>query len=150
MKIDPFDEAVYRRKSALNYLNRANNAFKNKDLPGCILFSQLTVENAAKAVISIFKLPSWSHDPSSEIKDVLKEYAMEISKKNSKLIDMLSELAETSHLLAPEHGRATYGEPEKRLTPEDIYVLKDAEKTLEEAKKSIGIMEEFLNHWKTK
>ncbi len=100
MKIDPFDEAVYRRKLALNYLNRANNAFKNKDLPGCILFSQLTVENATK--------------------------------------------------LAPEYGRAAYGEPEKRLTPEDIHVLKDAEKALEEAKKSIRVMEEFLNHWEIK
>ena len=45
-----------------------------------------------------------------------------------------------AELLAPERGRATYGEPARGLTPWEIYGREDAEEALEHARRALELM----------
>jgi len=51
--------------------------------------------------------------------------------------ELALELADIAETLAPEHGRVTYGEPLRGLTPWEIYSREDAEKTLNYARKAL-------------
>jgi len=80
--------------------------------------AQLCIENAAKAVISCFQIPSWSHNPSDELHEVIAENRSKILHfADSALIQRLEALAEAAHLVAPEHGRASYGDIRARIPP---------------------------------
>ncbi|MFP3304700.1 MAG: HEPN domain-containing protein [Vulcanisaeta sp.] len=117
---DPMDEVRYRYKLAINYLRDANEAFNRGDWRGTVANAQLSAENAAKAVIAVYRVPSWSHDPSGELQELVDRMPRELA-------DLVIELANIAKRLAPEHGRSTYGEPSMGLTPWDIYTQGDAE-----------------------
>ena len=134
---DPMDEVMYRYKLAINYLRDANEAFNRGDWRGTVANAQLSAENAAKAVIAVYRVPSWSHDPSGELQELVDRMPRELA-------DLVIELANIAKRLAPEHGRSTYGEPSMGLTPWDIYTQGDAENALGMAKKAVEIMKAIL------
>jgi len=134
---DPMDEVRYRYKLAINYLRDANEAFNRGDWRGTVANAQLSAENAAKAVIAVYRVPSWSHDPSGELQELVDRMPRELA-------DLVIELANIAKRLAPEHGRSTYGEPSMGLTPWDIYTQGDAENALGMAKKAVEIMKAIL------
>ena len=134
---DPMDEIRYRYKLAINYLRDANEAFNRGDWRGTVANAQLSAENAAKAVIAVYRVPSWSHDPSGELQELVDRMPRELA-------DLVIELANIAKRLAPEHGRSTYGEPSMGLTPWDIYTQGDAENALGMAKKAVEIMKAIL------
>jgi len=134
---DPMDEVRYRYKLAINYLRDANEAFNRGDWRGTVANAQLSAENAAKAVIAVYRVPSWSHDPSGELQELVDRMPRELA-------DLVIELANIAKRLAPEHGRSTYGEPSMGLTPWDIYTQGDAENALGMAKRAIEIMKAIL------
>lgn len=130
MRIDPASEISYRLRLAELYLRDAEDAFKRRDFRAVVASSQLSAENAAKAVIAVFRVPSWSHDPSPELRE-LRDQVPEAVRA------LLDELADVTEELAPEHGRSTYGEPTRGLTPWDIYGEGDARRALERARKAL-------------
>jgi HEPN domain-containing protein len=134
---DPMDEVRYRYKLAINYLRDANEAFNRGDWRGTVANAQLSAENAAKAVIAVYRVPSWSHDPSGELQELVDRMPRELA-------DLVIELANIAKRLAPEHGRSTYGEPSMGLTPWDIYTQGDAENALSMAKRAVEIMKAIL------
>ncbi|MFP3237166.1 MAG: HEPN domain-containing protein [Vulcanisaeta sp.] len=134
---DPMDEVRYRYKLAINYLRDANEAFNRGDWRGTVANAQLSAENAAKAVITVYRVPSWSHDPSGELQELVDRMPRELA-------DLVIELANIAKRLAPEHGRSTYGEPSMGLTPWDIYTQGDAENALGMAKRAVEIMKAIL------
>jgi HEPN domain-containing protein len=134
---DPMDEVRYRYKLAINYLRDANEAFNRGDWRGTVANAQLSAENAAKAVIAVYRVPSWSHDPSGELQELVDRMPRELA-------DLVIELANIAKRLAPEHGRSTYGEPSMGLTPWDIYTQGDAENALGMAKRAVEIMKAIL------
>ncbi len=134
---DPMDEVRYRYKLAINYLRDANEAFNRGDWRGTVANAQLSAENAAKAVIAVYRVPSWSHDPSGELQELVDRMPRELA-------DLVIELANIAKRLAPEHGRSTYGEPSMGLTPWDIYTQGDAENALGMAKRAVEIMKTIL------
>jgi len=69
-KFNPLSEVEYRARLAERYLTDAEDAFKRGDFRGTVASSQLAVENAAKAVVAVYRVPSWSHDPSHELREV--------------------------------------------------------------------------------
>lgn len=99
---------------------------------------QLAIENFAKAVIAVFEVPTWSHDPSNQLNSLLNRLP-----KNG--TDEVRELANLAREIAPEHGRSTYGEPSSGLVPSDIYKEKHALNALENSRKARRITERILN-----
>jgi HEPN domain-containing protein len=127
----------YRLKLCLRYLERAEKFLRTGDYKESAEASQLSAENAAKAVIALKRLPSWSHDPSGELLEVAEELPEE---KRA----MARELAEIAHELAPEHGIATYGRPVEGLTPWDIYDKERALEMLRKARRAVELARQIL------
>ena len=138
MRINPMGEVSYRLRLAELYLGDAENAYKDGDYRRVVASSQLSAENAAKAIIAFFRIPSWSHDPSHELRELLGN----ISENVRQLAVELADIVET---LAPEHGRATYGEPSRGLTPWDIYSREDAERALDYARRALRYARRVLD-----
>jgi HEPN domain-containing protein len=131
-KLDPESEVNYRVRLAQRYLLDAEDAYKRGDYRGVVASSQLVAENAAKAVIAVYRVPSWTHDPSHELLELTTQMPRELE-------PLVLELAEIARSLAPEHGRAVYGEPSRGLTPWDIYSREDAESALNRARKALEL-----------
>ena len=131
LKFDPSSELMFRIRLAQEYLREAEEAFSRGDWRTAVASSQLSAENSAKAVIAYFRVPSWSHDPSPELMDVIGSIPGDVR-------NLVEELAEVVRRLAPEHGRSTYGEPLRGLTPWDIYSAVEAEEALDMARKALG------------
>jgi len=137
LKLNPRGEVLYRIRLAAMYLRDAEEAAKRKDYRGAVASSQLCAENAAKAVVALFRVPSWSHDPSHELLEVAQHLEPELRER-------AGELADIARRLAPEHGRATYGEPTRGLTPWDIYSEEDASEALSMARRALRLSREIL------
>jgi len=137
MEIDPREEVLYRLKLAIEHLESAAKRFGVEDWAGVVQASQLSVENAAKAVIAHFHVPSWTHDPSGELREISEELPAALRSE----IEKLAEIAST---LAPEHGRASYGLPAERITPGRLYDRERAERSLELARKALSISRRIL------
>jgi len=133
LRFNPRREVEYRAQLAHEYLEDAENGLRANDFKNCVQNSQLATENAARAVVATRRTPSWGHDPSPELLEVGKELD---SKQEAKA----KRLAELSSQLAPEHGRASYGEPERFVTPRMLYDLEAAEKAIAIAREAIAIM----------
>ena len=98
----------------------------------------MAVENFAKTVIAVFEIPTWSHDPSNQLNDL-------VEKLPSDVMDDVRELAKLARELAPEHGRTSYGEPTAGITPGEIYGRDSASDALEKSRKARKIAEKILN-----
>lgn len=142
------EEAKYRLTLAQGYLKRAEEASKHGDHLAVISNSQLSVENSAKAVISCFRIPSWSHDPSNELLEVTESNRDKIEKRTGiNVYHALSTLASYSSNLAPEHGRMSYGDPSLRIPPWDLANAKRAKEALSYARESVEIAKKFIEGW---
>jgi HEPN domain-containing protein len=130
LRFNPRREVEYRIELATRFLEEAEKAWSSGDWRRVVESSQLASENAAKSVIAIYRIPSWSHDPYEE----LVEISLDLNPKYRKPI---SRLAEIAHELAPEHGRVIYGEPGRGVTPWDLYSREDAENALDKAREAV-------------
>ena len=128
---------AYRRKLTENYLKEAEESFSRGDHRHTVESSQLVAENAAKAIIAFHRIPSWSHDPSMELLELLAQLPKGLRGKAERL-------AEIVHKLAPEHGRVTYGEPTRGVTPWELYGKNDAEEALGLARECMKLLEKIL------
>ncbi|MEM3727406.1 MAG: DNA-binding protein [Candidatus Bathyarchaeia archaeon] len=98
----------------------------------------LAIENFAKAVIAIFEVPTWGHDPSNQLNKLVEKLSNDIADNARKLAILAKETA-------PEHGRSTYGEPTAGLLPSDIYMENHALNALEKAKEAEEIVKKIFN-----
>lgn len=137
MTLNPLTEVRYRYRLAIEHLERAERLFALGDWAGTVSASQLAVENFAKAVIAVFEVPTWSHDPSGQLRSLIGRLPTEAA-------DDVRELADMAEELAPEHGRSSYGEPTIGLLPSDIYREPHAHDALEKARKAKVIADKVL------
>jgi len=137
LRFNPSREVEYRMQIARKYLEDAEERLRSNDFKGCVQYSQLAAENAAKAVVATRRTPSWGHDPSSELLEVARELTAEHEGRAARL-------AEISSQLAPEHGRTTYGEPERFVTPWALYHLQAAERAIALAREAVAIMNQIV------
>jgi len=138
MKFNPAREVEYLVKLAREYLEDAENGFNANDHKGCVQYSQLAAENSAKAVIATRRGPSWGHDPSSELLEIASDLGPDLDQRAKRL-------AELSSLLAPEHGRTTYGEPDQFKTPRMLYDPDSARRAIAIAREALEIMNRILS-----
>ena len=141
MIIDPINEVKYRFRLAERYLEEAKRAYRRGDYREAVSCSQLAAENSAKSIVALFRVPSWSHDPSDELLSLVGELPESVSR-------MAAEIAGIARSLASEHGRAVYGEPSRGLTPWEIYRKEDAKKALEQAKRAFENSSRILSELK--
>ena len=132
LELDPGEEVAYRVTLAREHLDRAKRRFGIEDWAGVVEAAQLSAENAAKAVIAHFHVPSWSHDPSRELQELIPQLPPTLAVRARKLATIARELA-------PEHGIATYGVPQERLTPAQLYSREKAAKALKLAEEALEI-----------
>jgi len=59
----------------------------------------------------------------------------------------LKDLAGKVHVIAPDHGRSTYGDLERRNQPWQIYSEEDATKGLNCAEDACKITNDFVQAW---
>lgn len=137
MSLNPRSEARYRNRLAVDHLRRAESLFSVRDWAGAVSTSQLAVENFAKAVIALFEVPTWGHDPSSQLNYLTDRMPSEVRGAVKDLSLLASEIA-------PEHGRASYGEPTAGLTPNEIYREEHASDALDKARKARKISAQIL------
>lgn len=137
MSFNPIGEVRYRYRLAVEQLERAERLFSLGDWVGTVSNSQLAVENFSKAVIAVFDVPTWSHDPSNQLNGLIGRLPRDV-------VEDAEELAALAGELAPEHGRSSYGEPSAGLTPSDIYGEDHASDALEKGRKARGIAESVL------
>ncbi|MEM1983859.1 MAG: DNA-binding protein [Candidatus Korarchaeum sp.] len=88
-------------------------------------------------MISHFHIPSWSHDPSRELRGLLERIPEDLRSSAERLADI-------SETPAPEHGRASYGAPGERLTPRQLYDMRKARSSLEAAREAFEISRRIL------
>ena len=143
MRFDPSSEAEFRQRLAKEFLDDAEGRLQAGDFRGCVQFSQLAAENAAKAVIATKRTPSWAHDPSPELLAISGDF-------DASLGQGIARLAEIATTLAPEHGRTTYGEPERFATPKSLYDIDAARRDLDLAKEAFELMKTLLEEGNTK
>lgn len=141
MKIDPFSEVKYRFKLSIEYLKKAEKFLKSGDYKESVEASQLSAENAAKAIVALKRIPSWSHDPFDELLEV----ALELPDNKNILA---KELANLAHELAPEHGITTYGKPAEGIMPWEIYDKTKAQEAFNKAKRANELMNLILRDLK--
>lgn len=142
------EEAEYRLSLAESNLRDSKKFLGDKLYRWAVLSAQLSVENSAKAVISCFRIPSWLHDPSVELEDVLRDWKDDISRRfEENIVEALKRLAEAASELAPEHGRATYGIIERRVLPSEIYGEPEAQRAVCRAEEGCKTADRFVKKW---
>jgi len=137
MSLNPLNEIRFRHRLAAEHLERAERLFSLRDWVGSVSACQLAVENFAKAVIGVFEVPTWSHDPSNQLRGLIRMMPSDMAGE-------ITELAAFVREMAPEHGRSSYGEPGAGLLPSDIYGEEHASKVLEKARKAKRMTEKIL------
>jgi HEPN domain-containing protein len=138
MSLNPLTESKYRRRLALEHLERAERLLSLKDWVGTVSSSQLAIENFAKSLIALFEVPTWSHDPSNQLNNLIAKMPNEVAGDIKHLVSLVLKMA-------PEHGRSSYGEPAAGLVPTDIYREEHAKDALRDAKRAQAITEKLLN-----
>lgn len=137
MSLNPLAEVEYRYRLAKEHLDRASKLFSLKDWVGTVMSSQLAVENFAKAVIALFEVPTWGHDPSNQLMSL-------IGRVHESLAGDVEELSAMAERLAPEHGKTSYGEPSTGSTPSELYGEQHASDAYREAEKAKLIADKIL------
>jgi HEPN domain-containing protein len=127
MSLNPLNEIRYRHGLAMDHLKRAEISFSAGDWVGTVSASQLAIENFAKAVIATMEVPTWGHDPSNQLRNL-------VGRLPGILQGEIRELSSLAQEMAPEHGRSAYGEPTSGLLPGDIYKEHHASTALMKAK----------------
>ena len=144
------EEAEYRLSLAESSLRDSRKFREDKLYHWSVLSAQLSVENSAKAVISCFRTPSWVHDPSTELEDIINEQKEKIAGKvGEHVVARLKTLSDAAAELAPERGKATYGLIERRVPPSDIYDQTSATRALDLAEQSYETAQRFVKEWFT-
>ena len=139
-------EAKRRMMDAEDCLRTAQELFLAKLYRGCVQNSQSCVELCAKAVISIFSEPDWTHDPGRQLQAILKSHKAEFDKVVS---EELIRLAQNATELAPWHGKTTYGEEmQGEFVPAvELCTEEKAEWALGKAKIAFDVANKFLTRW---
>lgn len=98
--MDTREEAFRLLREAEEDLGRATRYADFQDWVTVVLYAQLATEKAAKAVIACFEAFEWTHDPSDQLRRLV---------RRGLLPETFLEVASDVRKAAPWHGRSTYG-----------------------------------------
>lgn len=137
------EDAEYRLRLAEGFLKEAENLYRLSIWRASVGSSQLSVENSAKAVMSLFRPVVRAHDLAEALLD-LEEYMNTEEEREA-----LERLAECTRLLGlREHILVDYGDEVTHTTPWEIYNEERARRSLKIAEKAFNIASEILGRFK--
>lgn len=136
------EDAEYRLNISSGFLKEAEEDFRQKRWRSCVGNSQMSLENAGKAVISLFKPVEKTHEPIRQIKELIERGLLNESDCPEISFD---ELVETfSALGEEEHFRSDYGDEAKKILPWDIYDEDFATKSIVAARGGFGLAKKIF------
>lgn len=134
-------EAQYRLNLARGYVEEARQLADQQLGRASVSSSQLAVENAAKAVLALFKPVVKAHDLSDLLLNLIDE--QKLDDEDALRIEQLALCA--SRLGFKEHILTDYGDELTFTLPWEIYTQERAESALEIATGALAIAEAFLS-----
>lgn len=136
-------EYEYWLKLAEEHLEEAIKALDGGALVAAAYEAQLSIENSAKAVIGLFKPPTWIHNPAPELRQIIKQHG-DLLKKVRSLEAKLNTLATLTDEAAPHHALASYGDVRRMVTPKEIYKPEEVRELVKRAQDAINIAREAV------
>ncbi|MBI5525731.1 MAG: HEPN domain-containing protein [Deltaproteobacteria bacterium] len=128
-------DARYRLDLAQGFLAETEDHLENGSFRAAVDTSQLCVENAIKAVASLFGPVPKTHEP----REMLEEIAGQVKLKRGEK-QVLARLTVLGEVLGFElHVRVDYGDEASRTTPWMLYQKKDATEAVSIAKEALRI-----------
>ncbi|MBI2875330.1 MAG: HEPN domain-containing protein [Candidatus Tectomicrobia bacterium] len=119
-------EARYRLRLAEGFLEEARQDMGLKRWRSCVDNSQLAVENAAKAVLTLLGPVGRTHNPA-----ILLRKALEENRFPQEVHPQVERLAECAKFLGPDvHIESDYGDETGWRTPWELFDEADAQQAL--------------------
>lgn len=137
------DEIQYRLRLAEGFCEEARQDKALQRWRSCVDNSQVSVENAAKAALSLLGPVGRTHNPATLLRQALKEgrFAQTIQPQ-------VERLAECAELLGPDiHVKSDYGDESRQRTPWELFDESDAQQALnlaEEARRLARYLLDFI------
>ena len=133
------DEVAYRIALAEGFLAEAEQDLKR--WRSCVDNAQLSVENAGKAVLSLFSVSPKTHEPSQQLAALLRDRKLpdEIQDSMRKLLPELLALGKREHFLTDYGDEATY------TLPWDLFTRDSGDEALEAARRSLELSKVIID-----
>ena len=130
-----FETALYRLRISQGFLEESRQDVLINRWRSAVDNAQLSVENSAKAVLSLVAPVGKTHNPAAQLRETLSNgYFPEI------ISEKVERLAECSEQLGFDiHIQTDYGDETERLTPWDLFDEKDALEALSLAQESVDV-----------
>lgn len=125
--------AVFRIRLAQGFLKEDEEDYKLRRWRSCISNSQLSVENALKAIISLYEPVPKTHNPAKVLIELLSRGIVPEQVKTT-IQDILQKAANLSPHI---HIQTDYGDEAQGLTPWELFSEDDAREALETARKVV-------------
>lgn len=108
--MENYSESERWMKDARDCFLRTKRCFNENDWRGAIQNGQLAIELSAKAMISSFEEPDWTHSPDKQLKEIIEVKKEEIANRFSpSFVETLIQITEDVKIAAPWHGWSVYG-----------------------------------------
>lgn len=142
--MNPHEDALYRLRVAAEFLDAAERSFAQRDWARCVQQAQITVENAAKAILAQVDPVPHTHEPHHQLEELLAT----MPKLPADVVTSVKiVIAACQHLGSREHVLATYGDEEKRLAPSEIFHQPEATAAIERARNAVSNAEQVINYF---
>lgn len=127
------DEITYRLGLADGFLKEAEQDRGLERWRSCVDNAQLAVENAGKAVLSLFGVPPKTHEPARDVASLLR--SRELSEESRAALQGL--LPDLLALGTREHFLTDYGDEATYTLPWDLFTRASADEALQAARRAV-------------
>ena len=138
-------DAEFRLKLAAGFLREAEEDVRLSRWRSCVDNAQMSVENAAKAVIAMRGPVPKVHQLEGALSKLVKDATL---KRLRKEIAILREIA--GKLGFEEHVRTDYGDESQYRTPWELFDQESAEQALDLARKAHDTAQRIIEEWPQK
>lgn len=134
------NESHYRLRLAEGFLTEARQDIKSQRWRSCVDNSQLAVENAAKALLSLLGPVGRTHNPAALLQIALRENRFPQAFRRQ-----VEQIAESARMLGPDiHIESDYGDETTWRTPWELFNQSAAENALQLAEDAVLLVEQVF------
>lgn len=139
MKADK--EITYRLDLTKGFLAEAEQDLQLTRWRSCVDNSQLTVENAGKAVLALFGVVPKTHEPAHQVAAILRDQPLsdDIRDRLQRMLPDLLALGATEHFLTD------YGDEANYKLPWDLFTEDSADEAIKVARRYLEQLQQLLD-----